>query len=1503
MLNLYVKLKGAWKGFLIGLAMSVSIATQAQVNTGGPATTSDHSKQIVGYITNWDAWKAANAGLPAQGALTQLNIDYSKYTILNYSFFGVAQDGSLHSGDLRNKNIYQPGAVQAPGDIFFTDIYSSWDMHIIFGEIEPIQYINQEAADRAAAQGFDVEVNGNSWSHPTWGLSGDLPVPLHKEDGAPGLLELAHQNGVKVMASIGGWSMCKHFPEMAADPAKRATFVADCQKLIATGFDGIDLDWEYPGPYSGMNFTGTQADFENFKILVQEIRAAIGPDKLITAAFSADPVKLAGFDWPALMATMDYFNMMTYDFNGGFSNIAGHNAPMYPYDGAESPTFNWQSTYNALISYGVSPSQVNFGIPFYGRGVVTDGPADLNAPTLKRQETVQPDGPISTAADFTNWPRDVYDGTPNYFYIKQQALGSGSAWTRHWDDQAKVPYLTNGTYFLSYDDEESIGLKADYIVNNSLAGTIVWTVYGDLEISGTATNYGTKLKRWSDVSSPLINKVNEQFANGGTGGNNNPTTAITAPASGSSYNVGDNITISATANDTDGTVTSVEFYAGSTLLGTDSSAPYSYTWTNVAQGSYSLLSKAIDNEGGSSFSTSVNVTVGSVQNQPPTVSITAPANGATVTEGTAVTISADASDSDGSVASVEFFANGTSVGVDTSSPFSVSWTPAMSGAYSLSATALDNEGASTSVSGVNITVETSGGGDCNGIPQYAEAGGYTAGSQVQNEGSVYQCRDYPNSGWCDGSAWAYAPGTGTYWQDAWTFVEECGTGPGNEAPTAALTAPSNNATFTAGSAISITADATDPDGSVSKVAFYQNGTLLGEDTSAPYAYSWTNAAAGSYNLTAVATDNEGATGTSASVSITVESSGGNESPSVNITAPTNGTSFDEGTSITISADASDDGTVAKVEFFANGTKLGEDTSAPYSFTWTGATAATYSLTAVATDDESASTTSSTVSVTVQTVGGCSTDFRIVGYMPSWSGSANDIQYDKLTHIIYAFIRPTASGGLTAVEQPAKLQSIVSQAHAQGVKVLIAVGGWSDLNNADFEGMANNATGRQNFANNLLALCNQYNLDGVDIDWEYPREGTTPQDYLAMMQELSSTMHTNGLLLTAAVAAQGYYADGILDGVFPVVDFLNLMAYDGGSGSTHSPYSYATSTLNYWLGRGLPASKAVLGVPFYARPSWKSFATLVSEGADPYADTYNGDYYNGITTIQQKTDLAESQASGIMIWEISQDITNNVSLSLLNAIYQAAPTCNQGGNPDVYFTNPSNGSTAQTGTAITLTANATDDGSITSVVFDAGGQTLTGSGSGNVYTASWTPSSDGSYTLTVTATDNEGNTDTQQISIAASSSTCSAPAWESSAVYVKDDEVEHNGTLYRAKWWTQNDDPSTHSAQWDVWQNLGTCGSGARLGTSSTMAQSQMTPAPYPNPFNNAFTIDLELNGTSNVKVLLYNTAGKLMYQQSIGTLHKGVHHHTVNSTNIPSGIYLCHIQLGDTLEVHKIVKQ
>jgi len=520
----------------------------ANIFAASGKTTKDHNKQVIGYITQWDAWKDAKAGVPAQGAYTQLNVDFSKYTILNYSFFGVANDGSLHSGDFRNKSIYQPGSTQAPAPMLYTDVYSSWDLFILYGELDALYSVNPETAVKARAQGFEIADWGNKWSNPSWGVyNQDLPLPLKKEGGAPGLLDLAKQNGVKVMASIGGWSMCKHYSEMAASPTMRANFIRDTKQLMKMGFDGIDLDWEYPGPFEGMNFTGKEADYANFVTLVKEIRAAIGPDKLITSCFSAAPARLANHNWAEINKYVDYYNMMTYDFNGGWSDKAGHNSPLYDYTGSEAPVFNWDSCMKYLKSQGVNMNKVNMGMGFYGRGVVTNGNADLNAPTVKKQMTVQPDGPISSASDLVNWPTDVYDGTPNYSYVKQVALKAGSGWTRHWDDQAKVPYLTKGNFFLSYDDEESIGYKAQYVKDNNLAGVIVWTVYGDLEFGGAVTNYGTKLKKWSDVKSPLIDKVNEVFANGVT-----PVQTVSSPSfsvAGGTYTSAQNVAISTSTAD------------------------------------------------------------------------------------------------------------------------------------------------------------------------------------------------------------------------------------------------------------------------------------------------------------------------------------------------------------------------------------------------------------------------------------------------------------------------------------------------------------------------------------------------------------------------------------------------------------------------------------------------------------------------------------------------------------------------------------------------------------------------------------------------------------------------------------------------------------------------------------------------------------------------------------------------------------------------------------------
>lgn len=299
-----------------------------------------------------------------------------------------------------------------------------------------------------------------------------------------------------------------------------------------------------------------------------------------------------------------------------------------------------------------------------------------------------------------------------------------------------------------------------------------------------------------------------------------------------------------------------------------------------------------------------------------------------------------------------------------------------------------------------------------------------------------------------------------------------------------------------------------------------------------------------------------------------------------------------------------------------------------------------------------------------------TSFRVVGYMPSWAGAVNQIQFNKLTHVNYAFILPTSTGGLAALENPSKLQSLVASGHAANVKVLIAVGGWNNGNDSAFESLAANSTYRTNFVNNLMNFVNQYNLDGVDMDWEYPDNGASANNYTLLMQQLSTQLHNNGKLLTAAVVSEN--GGSIQNAVFNAVDFLNIMAYDGG-GANHSTYNFAVNSLNYWQGRGLATSKTNLGVPFYGRSSssYNDYKDILSQGGSPNSDTFGNIGYNGIPTIKSKTNLAYDRVGGIMIWDLNADATGgNSLLSAINEVIVSR--VNNGG-----------GTTIPYGTVITL----------------------------------------------------------------------------------------------------------------------------------------------------------------------------------------------------------------------------
>jgi gliding motility-associated-like protein len=467
--------------------------------------------------------------------------------------------------------------------------------------------------------------------------------------------------------------------------------------------------------------------------------------------------------------------------------------------------------------------------------------------------------------------------------------------------------------------------------------------------------------------------------------NTSPTVSLTSPANNAAFTAGATVSLAATAADANGSVTKVEFFNGSTKLGEDTSSPYSYAWTNVSAGNYTLTAKATDNQNAVTSSSAVNITV-SPGNTPPTVTITSPANNASYLAGSNVNITTIASDPDGTVTKVEFFQGATKLGEDVSSPYTYAWTNVPAGTYALTARATDNQNALKTSATVNITVTNSNTPPTATITAPANNASYTAGNNItiiasasDTDGTIAKVEFFNGTtkigedvtspysySWTNIAEGTYnltVRATDNQNATATSAIVKVNVSKNNLKPTVALTGPSNNASFTVGANLTIAASAADADGTIAKVEFFSGNTKLGEDITSPYTLVWNNVAAGSYSLTARATDNLNATGVSAAVGVTVINP--NVPPSISLTSPTNNATFVAGNSISITADARDsDGTITSVEFYNGSVKLGEDPSNPYSFTWTNVTAGKYVLTAKATDNKNAITTSQPINITV-----------------------------------------------------------------------------------------------------------------------------------------------------------------------------------------------------------------------------------------------------------------------------------------------------------------------------------------------------------------------------------------------------------------------------------------------------------------------------------------------------------------------------------------------------------
>lgn len=377
------------------------------------------------------------------------------------------------------------------------------------------------------------------------------------------------------------------------------------------------------------------------------------------------------------------------------------------------------------------------------------------------------------------------------------------------------------------------------------------------------------------------------------------------------------------------------------------------------------------------------VSVVPAPNTPPVVSITAPSNNSSYTQGANVTITANATDN-GGVTKVEFYNGNTKIGEDLTSPYSFAWNNVPAGTHSLTARATDNQNATTTSAVVSITVTPSTNpvvaitSPANNARFEPDATVTINATATQANGTISKVEFFDGATklgedtsspysftWNNpalGSHALTAKATDNATRSTTSAVVNIVIASAVVAPTVNITSPANNASFTQGASIAIAATAS---AGATRVEFFNGTTKLGEDTSSPFTFNWANAPIGSHSLTArVSTADASATSAAVLVVITAALQPANTAPVVTITEPTP-QQFSAGSAVTISADASDaDGSISRVEFFVNNEKIGEDASAPYTFTWQAAEAGIYKISVVAWDNSSGVTTSKEVEISV-----------------------------------------------------------------------------------------------------------------------------------------------------------------------------------------------------------------------------------------------------------------------------------------------------------------------------------------------------------------------------------------------------------------------------------------------------------------------------------------------------------------------------------------------------------
>ncbi|MDR3611514.1 MAG: glycoside hydrolase family 18 protein [Ignavibacteriaceae bacterium] len=433
------------------------------------------------------------------------------------------------------------------------------------------------------------------------GVADDSTQLLRGEFNQLKKLKAMHPH-LKIIVSIGGWTGSTWFSDAALTSQSRELFVDDCINKFIYGnlpvsnnaggngvaaeiFDGFDIDWEFPVIGGDDSIHHNKNDRDNLSELISLFRKKLDNLKsglLLTAAIPASGGNLWKFNLSKDQASIDWYNLMTYDFHGSWNNKADHHTNLFSspsdtiFKGIKE-SFAGSILY-LIDSVGVSPQKIVPGAAFYGKGwKVTDS----NNHGLYQSGTVAHGISESDFIDYKNLASLMDAG---YEY--------------NWDNEAMAPYLFNSkdSTFLTFDDPVSVALKTRYASAHNLRGLMFWEISGDDSV-GTLVNT-IHNRNMTDIK---IRKIHYD--------KKSPLISLTIPFGAKTIHSGKDVILNIKVIKKDAPIVKVEYFTDNISLGYNTKPPFSWVWFNAHKGKHSLSALAIDSDGNNKYSKKVSVVV------------------------------------------------------------------------------------------------------------------------------------------------------------------------------------------------------------------------------------------------------------------------------------------------------------------------------------------------------------------------------------------------------------------------------------------------------------------------------------------------------------------------------------------------------------------------------------------------------------------------------------------------------------------------------------------------------------------------------------------------------------------------------------------------------------------------------------------------------------------------------------------------------------------------------